>query len=93
MTDVSPLVPETNGSWATGGAAIDEWNPSSCPSTYCNNSAAAAAGYTLGKQAWPWSFTGTMNPHQSTLIPTKSRLLFFTNPYAGSTKPCHEALL
>lgn len=97
---VSPIVPETNGSWATvaadetvtllqptspfvvnlgvstvverqrqhndspakygqatGGAAIDEWNPSSCPSAFCNNSAAAAAGYTLGKQAWPWSFT------------------------------------
>ena len=23
----SPIIPSENGTWATGGAAIDEWNP------------------------------------------------------------------
>ena len=53
----SPLESSENGTWAFAGAAVDEWNPSSCPSTFCNNSAAAAAGYTMGKQTWPWTFT------------------------------------
>ena len=53
----SPLESSEHGTWAFAGAAIDEWNPSSCPSTFCNNSAAAAAGYTMGKQTWPWTFT------------------------------------
>jgi hypothetical protein len=58
----SPLVPSTNGTWASAGAAIDEWNPSASkpgqpPSTFTNNSAAAAAGYTMGKKEWPWAFT------------------------------------
>eukprot|EP01052_Picozoa_sp_SAG31_P049778 SAG31_NODE_11062_length_1070_cov_0.919670_1_plen_240_part_10 len=37
--------------WAFGGAAIDEWNNPG------NNSASAAAGFTLAKKQWPWTFT------------------------------------
>jgi hypothetical protein len=45
----------TNTSWATAGVAVDEWNPAPT-GPYTNNSAAAAAGYTMGKKRWPWGF-------------------------------------
>ena len=62
-SESSSMLEEEGGEpFDVAGAAIDEWNPSASkpgqpPSTFTNNSAAAAAGYTMGKKEWPWAFT------------------------------------